>query len=213
MWLYKVAYVGWKFSGSQVQPRCGTVEGELQRVIGGRCRLMSRTDAAVSALGNVLVLDERVNLGKVNSQLDGVTLWAETEVERVPKVKHRHYRYFLVDYSGDPESLLRFRGTHDFSKFTRSRHDTVRTVDAKLGKSHGVPYVDFFSRGFLWNQVRRMVGGGVTAPPEPLVLMNIRFEQEPKWEEHGKWLKVFKRHYKQSITRSLALFSIGIYEP
>lgn len=212
MWLYKVAYIGWKFSGSQVQPDRRTVEGELQRVLGGRCRLMSRTDAGVSARGNVMVTGKKLNLGRVNSQLQDVKLWAEAGVERVPKVKHRHYRYFLVD-GGDPSRLIRFKGTHDFAKFTRSRKDTVRTVDVKTGKRNGIAYVDFFSRGFLWNQVRRMVGGGNTAPPEPLVLIDICFEGEPEWTVHRKWLEVFKRHYKQSITRELTLFSIGIYEP
>ena len=210
MWLYKVAYPGWKFSGSQVQPDRRTVEGELQRVIGGRCRLMSRTDAGVSALGNVLVLDRKVELGRVNAQLHDVALWAEARVEKLPRVKHRHYRYFLVE--GDPKALLRFKGTHDFAAFTRSRKDTVRTLDVRVGETHGIPYVDFFSRGFLWNQVRRMVGNGVTAPPDPLVLMNTCFQEEPSWKEHRKWLEVFKRYYKESIARSLVLFSIGLYD-
>ena len=212
MQLYKVAYDGTKFSGSQVQPDRRTVEGELQRVIGGRCRLMSRTDAGVSARGNILVHDTRLNIGKVNTQLKDTKIWAAASVDKVPKVKHRHYRYFLLDYK-NPERLLRFKGTHDFAKFTRSRKDTTRTLDVRLGKSYGIPYVDFFSRGFLWNQVRRMVGNGTTAPPEPLVLLDTVFRKEPDWELHGKWLEVFKRHYKNQITHSLALFSIGIYEP
>lgn len=211
MWLYKVAYLGEKFSGSQVQPKHRTVEGDLQKLIGGRCRLMSRTDTGVSARGNILVSDKKLCIGKINSQLQDVKIWAEAQVEKPSKVKHRHYRYFLVD--GDPSRLLKFKGTQDFSKFTRSRKDTVRTVDVKVGKLNGIAYVDFFSRGFLWNQVRRMVGGGNTAPPEPLVLMDIKFQKEPAWEVHDKWLELFKRHYKQSITRSLTLFSIGLYEP
>ncbi|MBR9689516.1 MAG: hypothetical protein GOV01_01290 [Candidatus Altiarchaeota archaeon] len=206
MWLYKVAYVGWMFKGSQIQPSSQhTVEGELHRVMGGRCRLSSRTDAGVSAKGNILLSEDKLQVGKINNKLSGVKIWAESEVSEFPEVKHRHYRYFIVNKISKKEliPLLKFNGTHDFKDLTRSRKDTVRTVSVKLGKN----YIDFFSKGFLWNQIRRMVGtlSGRTAPPEPLVLLDIVFKEEPTWKYYPKWLAGFEKQQKDFLAKSLVL--------
>ncbi len=193
VWMYKVAYLGWHFHGSQLQPAHRTVEGELSRLLGKRARLMSRTDRGVSARGNVLVLDEKVP----PLLREELAIWARAEVERVPRVKHRHYRYL---FPGVPRSRLewlrQFDGTHDFAAYTRARKGTVRTVRVRVGSG----YVDFFSRGFLWNQVRRMVGRGATAPPEPLILMDIAFEQEPEWEVFGT-LRSFEKRAAELMVR------------
>lgn len=202
MWLYKVAYKGWEFSGSQIQPDVRTVEGELGKAVGSRCRLMSRTDAGVSARGNVLALGEKLKIDRINAGLDGVAVWAMAEADS-PRVRYRHYRYFLVDGS-DPEKFLKFNGTHDFARFTKARKDTVRTLKVRAGKGH----VDFFSRGFLWNQVRRIVGGGRLAPPESLVLVDIRFENEPEWMLFGKWLRPFRKDHGATMSKAMSLKTV-----
>ena len=91
MWMYKVAYDGTKFFGSQIQSNEITVEGELEKIIGLRCKLISRTDRGVSALCNILMMKERINIGEVNSQLRHIVLWAEIEVKKLSEVKYRHY--------------------------------------------------------------------------------------------------------------------------
>ena len=207
MWLYKVAYAGWKFNGSQIQPDVKTVEGEIERVVGERCALMSRTDAGVSARGNVLVIDKKLKVDRANARLKDIAVWARAEVEKVSRVKHRHYRYFLVDGS-DPGYLKKFDGTHDFAEYTKAKEDTVRDVKVEIGEAGGVKYADFFSRGFLWNQVRRMVGNGRTAPPGPLVLVDIAFEKEPDWTFFSRWLEVFKKYQFNHMAKALTLNTV-----
>ena len=204
MWLYKVAYPGWKFNGSQIQPDVRTVEGEIERVVGGRCALMSRTDAGVSAKGNILVIDKKLKVDRINAQFKDAVIWARAEVEKVPKVKHRHYRYFLVD-GRDPGYLKKFDGTHDFADYTKAKTDTVRDVKVKLSDSGDVGYVDFFSRGFLWNQVRRMVGNGKTDSPGPLVLVDIIFENAPTWTFFTRWLEMLKKEQLTHMAKALTL--------
>jgi len=207
--LYKTAYLGWLFFGSQIQNDVPSVEGEIKAAYGERLRLMSRTDTGVSARGNVLVSPNKLSLGQLNPALNGVRLWAEAEVENLPKVKERHYRYYLVDGT-DPTPLLKFNGRHDFSKFTKSKENTIRDLKVETGERFGMKYVDFYSRGFLWNQVRRLVGTLYqrTAPPLPLVLLDILFEDEPKWHERPKWLKVFEKQFMEMQSKSSVLGSL-----
>ncbi|MBR9680827.1 MAG: hypothetical protein GOU98_03315 [Candidatus Altiarchaeota archaeon] len=218
MYLYKVSYLGWLFFGSQIQSDQITVEGELTKLMGTRAKFLSRTDRGVSARANTLVVDTKLNIGKINSQIEGVKIWAESKVLKVPKIKHRHYRYFLNEFLGDPKNLLKFNGTHDFSKFARIdgsskvKKDTLRSVEVKLGKRGDFDFVDFYSKGFLWNQVRRMVGHekNKTASPLPLILMDIIFENEPTWIIHEKWLDHFRNDFLESYAKFQVLNSLRV---
>lgn len=209
MYLYKTAYLGWFFFGSQIQPDVSSVEGEIKAAYGERLRLMSRTDTGVSARGNILVSPKQLLLGLLNSNLKGVRLWAEAEVETVPKVKERHYRYYMVD-GKDPSPLMKFNGRHDFSKFTKSKENTIRDLRVEVGEKFGITYVDFYSKGFLWNQVRRLIGTlyQKTAPPLPLVLLDIKFENEPLWHEKTQWLKVFEKQFLKTQSKASVLKSL-----
>ena len=211
MFLLKAAYFGWMFSGSQLQPERRTVESELCNALGDlgwldtRLGFASRTDSGVSALGNVFAYKGRLGpLGRLNHMLKGIRVWAYAEVPDSFKPRNarlRWYRYFLV---GDfPESEVRkikqFEGTHDFSEYTRARRNTVRTIDSIRIHRFGYGYVlDFKAKSFLWNQIRRMVGTvlGRTAPPEPLILMEIGYENEPAWSEDRKQLRALAKDWE-----------------
>jgi len=219
MYLLKVAYLGWLFHGSQIQPRVKTVEGELESALreigipGGR--FLSRTDAGVSALGNVFVVEEKPSkIGLLNHRLEGIAVWGVTEVERVPAVQCRIYRYYLIgDYPEEEVmKLKKFEGEHDFSGFTKERKATFSKIDNIDIRKFDFGYViDFKAKRFLWNQIRRIVGTimGRTAPPEPLILLDIIFEEEPAWKIYPRFLEKFGKRWKEKMAEALVCREMG----
>jgi tRNA U38,U39,U40 pseudouridine synthase TruA len=101
-------------------------------------------------------------------------------------------------------ALRLFAGKHDFTNFCRPEgKSAVRSIRKVATRRTGqFIAVDFFSQGFLWNQVRRMMGAalGVSrgelklaevkraldrpktkadlglAPAEPLLLMDVAYD-------------------------------------
>ncbi|HVM45122.1 MAG TPA: tRNA pseudouridine(38-40) synthase TruA [Candidatus Thermoplasmatota archaeon] len=173
----KVAYDGTRFAGSQVQPDVRTVHGELAkalRELGARePRILwaGRTDAGVSAAGNVAVVDDPpvapASLAPaLTFRMEDAWAWAWAEVPDAFEPRHarrRRYRYHLrtaLDAKLVEDALRPFVGTHDFTGFARLEPDVnpVRTVFAAHARRDG-PFVlvDIEGESFLWNQVRRMV--------------------------------------------------------
>ena len=173
----KIAYDGTKFSGSQRQPEVRTVDGEcifVLRKIGAirdakdsRYQSASRTDAGVSAAGNVIAFDSamtnRALLGAFNSRARDVWAW---RVASVPddfnprRAKQRWYRYHLpgrldVERAGTAARL--FEGRHDFRWFTRAKMDTIRILDSvqAIRRSDFI-CLDVKGQSFLWGMVRRI---------------------------------------------------------
>lgn len=139
--------------------------------------------------------------------------------------KRKEYRYFVrkdmdpfrrhyavtVTYPLDKErirqALCLLVGTHDFTSFSVTKaevEDRVRTIyEAELVESGEEMYFRFVGSGFLYNQVRIMVGtlleigrgkyepheiermldekdrrsAGITAPPHGLYLWNVNYEK------------------------------------
>lgn len=175
----KIAYDGTRFHGSQVQPGVRTVQGEVARALaelGGDpagIRFAGRTDAGVSAIGNVVVLTSDLPAG---SLLPGLTfrmqdawVWAAAPVDDRFEPRHarrRRYRYRLR--SPLPAAPLRdamgsFVGEHDFTAFARLEEgvDPRRRVESVGVRRDGAfLVVDVVGESFLWNQVRRMVEAG-----------------------------------------------------
>lgn len=172
----KVGYDGTRFSGSQVQPSVRTVHGELARTLrelghpDPEIRWAGRTDAGVSAAGNVAVFDTPL---APSSLLPGLSFgmkdawawaWAEVPPEFEPRhATRRRYRYFLRTETPAEQladAMRLFVGTHDFTGFCKLEPDVdpVRTVTGVNATRDG-PYVilDVVGGSFLWNQVRRMV--------------------------------------------------------
>jgi len=192
----KVAYDGRKFHGSQIQPGLRTVEGDflsaaeelgIMKSREGFSRA-SRTDAGVSALGNVFVFDsefsEEAIPSALNSRLRDIRvrgIAAVSEDFNPRWAKERRYRYYLPYPSGfDVDTAIGaaslFSGEHDFSSYTkdRSRNPVVeiKGIEAKAARLL-IDYedvsgeereilrflqIDISADHFLWNMVRWIVG-------------------------------------------------------
>ncbi|MBR9681847.1 MAG: hypothetical protein GOV00_03545 [Candidatus Altiarchaeota archaeon] len=210
MILFKIAYLGWKFHGSQIQPDCRTVEGHLNDtlrdlgVFSERKGMASRTDAGVSALSNVFgYLGRLPSITALNYALDGVTVSAVAEVPDdfyMRGANSRKYRYFLMgDYPDEKvDALKQFEGTHDFREYTKDKTNTVGTIDhIAVEKIPGGWQLDFEANKFFWNQIRRLVGTitGKKAPPEPLILLDVSYLDEPEWKVHEGALKTLVKEW------------------
>ncbi len=188
----KLAYDGNMFHGSQRQGDDDrlSVEGAVgwslrdMRLVAGEkwpVEFASRTDAGVSALGNVLSLDTERDIGSVmsalNGNLDGIWCYASGKVREHQNMRwatSRWYRYHLR-----PDELLRkdvplmkevlslYVGEHDFVHFCRKEEgkDTTTVIErtdvVDLSGSGEMYAVDIIGSRFLWQQVRRMVGGAL----------------------------------------------------
>ena len=190
----KVAYEGHGFHGSQRQrPEDGpTVEGcvidALTRIgaiednADPPVSFSSRTDAGVSALGNVFSVDTNMDpqdmLCALNANLVGIWCVAHANMRDSQNVRwanSRWYRYHLNPSTSRKVSmgdlngiLMEYVGDHDFRHFCRieegrdtsGRIDSARAVD--LSGDGSLLAVDVVGSSFLWNQVRRMVGGAIS---------------------------------------------------
>lgn len=131
------------------------------------------------------------------------------------------------------DAMRAFVGTHDFSDFARVEPEVnpVRTVHAVHAQREG-PFVtiDVEGESFLWNQVRRMVEAGRraaageiaraqiedalaaprgkelgTAPPEPLVLMEVRYDGLRFQDERRRALERLERRIDDAELRLATL--------
>ncbi|HEV8594969.1 MAG TPA: tRNA pseudouridine(38-40) synthase TruA, partial [Thermoplasmata archaeon] len=147
----KIAYDGREFHGFARQPDLRTVEGEAVYALTkagliegpepSRFRGASRTDAGVSAIGNVVAFDgesaDAATVGRFNEVARGVWAWAVSELPPgydPRRARVRWYRYHLTG-SHDPEALRKaaspFVGAHDFRAFASPDAErTRRHIDA-----------------------------------------------------------------------------------
>ncbi len=175
----KFAYLGGAFHGYQRQKGLRTVEGDILAAMASlgitanprtsHFQSASRTDAGVSALGNVLAVDTDFRVQGIcralNSRLEDIWFWAVAVVETGFNPRHayeRWYRYHLPD-DLDLNSLRRaarvFEGHHDFRAFTRERRSTVVEITSiRVSRGPTGPVADFRAPSFLWNTVRRLAG-------------------------------------------------------
>jgi tRNA pseudouridine38-40 synthase len=172
----KVGYDGRRFHGSQVQPGVRTVHGALAQALREmghdepRILWAGRTDAGVSAAGNVAVFETPLApaslLPGLTFRLEDAWAWAWAEAPASFEPRHarwRRYRYLLrtpLDATAVGAGIRLFEGTHDFTAFCKLETDVDphRTVFATSAHREG-PFVVIAVEGesFLWNQVRRMV--------------------------------------------------------
>ena len=175
----KVAYDGRDFHGFARQPDLRTVEGEIVHALiksgliaglkASRFRGASRTDAGVSAIGNVVAFDgeaaDAATVGRFNEIARGVWAWAVAELPPGydPRRAHaRWYRYLLTgthDLGPLRNAANAFIGTHDFRAFASPDEGrTRRRVDAigVSGAEHGT-LIDVRAPSFLRAMVRRIV--------------------------------------------------------
>ena len=172
----KIGYDGSHFNGFAMQPDKRTVEGEIlkrllkTKMIENRkqCKFQyaARTDKGVSAFGNVIALNAKVNPAKVLQGMDDIWVTGYAIVEKNFNPRHalyKIYRYYLPDEGYDIEKIKKaaklFEGKHDFSSFARkdSRNTRRKIYRVEVKEKAEVIKIDFIAPSFLWNQVRRMV--------------------------------------------------------
>lgn len=174
----KIAYDGREFHGFARQPDVHTVEGEVIRALveagliadheAARFRGASRTDAGVSAVGNVIAFDGDAvesTVGRFNDAASDVWAWATAELPPgydPRKARVRWYRYFLT--GSHDVAVLRtaaavFVGSHDFRAFASPDAErTRRQVDSlDVTRSEDAVLLDVRAPSFLRGMVRRIV--------------------------------------------------------
>lgn len=184
----RVAYDGTAFQGSKRQPDARTVEGDLLAALAavGAVRDASsagfeaagRTDAGVSAAGNVFAFDTDFRalelVRALHAHLSDTWVLARAEVpagwspRRAARARTYVYAAAVDETDADEgrarEAFALFEGEHDFSSFARveAGKDAWRRVHFARVSVRG-PLWQFTVRGdaFLWNQVRRMVAAAV----------------------------------------------------
>ncbi len=205
------SYDGSLFTGFQRGNGNRSIEDEIQNCmdkfsLGINLRCASRTDRNVSALCNFLTLDTGQDpkkiMGILNSEIRGMTFHSYAHVGDHFNVRHatmKEYAYIIpsrsIDHEILSERLHKFEGTHDFKNFCRPEgKNTVREIKKIwLSEMSGLPAVFFRARGFLWNQIRFIMGYGLMpenrsedpfsedwprklAPPYNLILVKIEYE-------------------------------------
>ncbi|ACX73179.1 tRNA pseudouridine synthase A [Methanocaldococcus vulcanius M7] len=177
MYILKIAYDG-RYS-FQTQPHRNTVCDKVLNTLDEidlleRRKIIycgGRTDKGVSALGNFIVVElkKEPSPSYINAKLKNEGIWVlgYREIEKIPEVRYRHYRYILPNMGYDVEAIKRgasiLTGTHSFhnlSKKDRTKdRSPIRTI-FKIDVSENEFYItlDIFGKSFLWNMVRKMVG-------------------------------------------------------
>ncbi|MCL2296171.1 MAG: tRNA pseudouridine(38-40) synthase TruA [Methanomassiliicoccaceae archaeon] len=182
----KIAYLGEHFSGSQIQPGCRTVEGDVLsdlRMITKMSdeeidlRLASRTDRGVNCLGNVAVFSSSVEnqdtlLKALNAVSKDVFYRNISFVDKDfnPRFAYmRRYRYVLPSHGMDI-SVMRdcaalFIGEHDFTRFCKpeGKSAVLELSSLDVHDEDGMIILDFSARYFLWNMIRRIVAAMASA--------------------------------------------------
>jgi tRNA pseudouridine38-40 synthase len=175
----KIAYDGRAFHGFARQPGLRTVEGEVHFALAkshlvedldaANVRGSSRTDAGVSAIGNVIAFETDASeggvIGRFNDAAKDVWAWASstlTEGLDPRKANWRWYRYHLTrEHSAAKlhEASRPFLGAHDFAAFaspdattTRRHVDSIDVVEAPDGI-----LIDVRAPSFVRGMVRRIV--------------------------------------------------------
>lgn len=248
----KIAYLGTDYYGFQRQPGLTTVEGEILSALEkvgavkdtDKCGfgVAGRTDRGVHSLGNVITFltEERVIINQINDALPlSIRVIAQAKVPLHFKARYalsRHYRYLLPLMSDDvlpdfekmAEAAEVFRGTHDFTNFSKkSERNPVRTIDEiEVKERKDRIQFDVFGESFLWNMVRKIVsvlltvGNGelpvqiidelfnplkdfciMPTPPEGLILMDVIYS-DIKFDEDPYAIKTFKSFIKQEYLKN-----------
>jgi len=199
----KLAYEGKDFLGFQRQPHARTVEDETIRSLveidaienadSSRFKGASRTDAGVSALGNVVAFDTEFRrdrlLQALNAVSDGVFFYGIAEVPETfspRRASQRWYRYFLpssgLNAGKVEEAANIFLGRHDFRRFCKvDERTTVKTVQSiQVFPLADFLIIDIKAREFLRNMVRRMVAAMDAAGKGKASLDEVRGALEGK---------------------------------
>ena len=133
--LFRIAYHGGDFHGSQVQPDVVTVEGVVKNILknlGASSPLFaSRTDKGVNATCNIITTTSNKKckeyVGDFIERLEEYPIWitgfSDVEIDFNPRIAiEREYRYYVFNEKNKVlfnEAMQLFVGKHDFKNFAR----------------------------------------------------------------------------------------------
>lgn len=182
---FKLAYLGNKYHGFQIQPDVPTIEEKLFKAL-KKLRILDdpqeanyssagRTDKGVHALGQVIAfdtdaLDRAIPRAVTNELPDDIWVWSRAEVPNTfdPRrdVISREYRYMLygkgLDISKMRDASKLLVGMHDFANFATKddEMDTKRRIECIEIRIDGAfMTLDIVADSFIWNMVRKIVTG------------------------------------------------------
>lgn len=214
----KVAYDGSLFHGSQRQgdDDPDSVEGTIVNAMkqfdqyDGKgdwpIEFSSRTDAGVSALGNVFAVETDMDIVEfmkaLNARMNGVwcIAWGVMrERQNVRWANSRWYRYHLPPGELDldqlkalGDALALFVGGHDFTNFCKLEEG--RDPETLVERANAIDVTgtgemilcDIVGSRFLWNQVRRMVAAAVAVAKGSLSVDDIKEMLEGNGKKRDK---------------------------
>ena len=177
---FRVSYLGSRFSGSQIQAECRTVEGDFITSC-QRLGLFSdwreagflfsgRTDRGVHARGQVVAFSTEFPdraIRTLNLQLPP-DCWCTGYANMPPgfhpryDARSRTYRYYFsrlpADIAAMERASLCFLGCHNFTNFARvkDKNPMRKILDIGIGREDGFGYLEVKAESFLWHQVRCM---------------------------------------------------------
>ena len=193
--LFRIAYHGRGFHGSQLQPDVVTVEGIVKNILknlGASSPLFaSRTDKGVNATCNIIttISSKRCKeyVGEFIERLEEYPIWitgfSDVKTDFNPRIaKEREYRYYVFNEKNKVlfnEAMQLFVGKHDFRNFARILDtdvvDTRRTVKQIDVTSKGkVIICEIRGISFLWHQVRKMIGAASDVTNGRKTLIDIK---------------------------------------
>ena len=178
-----ISYDGTLFSGFQRQPNARSIQEELEKTL---LRLNSgtpvtvhgagRTDAGVHAYGQVIHFDlpqerdpEKLRFGldtQCPDDIDVVSIELVSEEFHARYNKHSKTYEFLVDAGRPKNPMMRNYATHypyplSLAPMQESAKDLVGTItqaSVSIDEKTGFYIFTFSGNGFLYKQVRNMVG-------------------------------------------------------
>jgi len=180
--LFRIAYHGSEFHGSQIQPDVVTVEGILRKIMNqlgaSNPKISSRTDKGVNAIGNIVTTKSNLKsqelVGKIIEELEDYPIWitgfSDVDLNFNPRnAEQRLYRYHLFDtetYDSFSKTMQLFVGKMDFKYFTKLSendiNDTKRTItNIKTILKDDIIICDIIGKSFLWHQIRKMIGAAI----------------------------------------------------
>jgi tRNA pseudouridine38-40 synthase len=201
----KVAYDGSFFHGSQRQgdDDRDSVEGLIARTLKEvspttkwdrwPITFSSRTDAGVSALGNVFTVETDMEpddlLRALNANMENIWCWGHgmpRPEQNIRWANNRWYRYHLApgslkvdDLPKVNDLLSKFVGEQDRSNFCRMEEEKnpvtiIESAQAMDLSGHGeLVVMDIVGSRFLWQQVRRTVGAVMDVMKGDLTMEDI----------------------------------------
>ncbi len=199
--LFRIAYHGSEFHGSQIQPDVVTVEGVVKEVLNELgCSdpiLASRTDKGVNATCNVVTTTSNNEckefVGDFIHKLESYPIWitgfCDVDLTFNPRIaKQREYEYHIFNeekYELFDKAMQLFVGKHDFRNFARILEsdtiDTRRCINRiETIVQNNVIMCKIKGLSFLWHQIRKMIGAAidVTQGRKKLVDINKGLEGE-----------------------------------